>query len=87
MPEQHVTLAEKIARAKAAAGGRGYAVTYTGPAAQAHVDGCVDGYDGRANAAASYPTITEQEAYDLAWNDYRRLPKDRHGQRYEHALF
>ena len=87
MPEQHVTLAEKIARAKAAAAGRGYAVIYTGPAAQANVAGCVDGYAGRPNAAADYPTITEQEAYELAWTTYYRQPRDRNGHTYDQRLF
>ena len=74
-------------QAKAAAGSRGFAVTFTGPAAEAHVRGCVDGYNGCPNAATSYSTLDEQESYDYGWHSYRREPRDRHGHVYEQGLF
>lgn len=87
MTTPRVTLMDKIERAKAEAGRRGYAVTFTGPAAEAHVRGCVDGYDCRPNDAASYAALDEQESYDYGWHSHRRAPRDRHGQEYEEALF
>lgn len=84
-----VTLREKIERARAEAQvhGRGYAVTFTGPAAEAHVRGSVDGYGGRPNAAASFATLDERESYQYGYETYYRPPRDRHGHVYEQRLF
>jgi len=83
------TLMEKIERARAEAQvhGRGYAVTFTGPAAEAHVRGSVDGYDGRPNVADSFATLDERESYQYGYETYYRPPKDRRGCRYDEALF
>lgn len=62
-----LTLTEKIEQARDAAGRRGYAVTFHGPAAEAHVRGCVDGYDGSPNSAASYATPDERESYQYGF--------------------
>lgn len=84
-----LTLIEKIERARAAAEvhSRGYAVTFSGPAAAAHCRGSVDGYHGRPNAADSYATLDERESYQYGYETYYRPPKDRRGCRYEEALF
>ncbi len=88
-PARRLTLMDKIerARAQAAVHGRGYAVTFSGPAAEAHCRGSVDGYDGRPNAADSYATLDERESYQYGYETYYRPPKDRRGCRYEQALF
>lgn len=84
-----LTLREKIERARAAAAvhGRGYAVTFRGPAAEAHGRGSVDGYEGRPNAADSFATLDERESYQYGYETYYRPPKDRRGYRYDEALF
>ena len=84
-----LTLIEKIERALTAAQlhGRGYAVTFRGAAAEAHVRGSVDGHGGRPNAAASFATLDEQESYQHGYETYYRLPRDRHGHVYEQRLF
>jgi hypothetical protein len=81
------TLKSKIARARTNAGRRGYAVTFTGPAATAYTRGCVDGYDGRPDMVEDYPTAVEREAYAHGRETYYRSPRDRCGCRYEQALF
>ena len=84
-----MTLKDKIERAQAdvAVHGRGYAITFSGPAAEANVPDSVDGYDGRPNAAATYRTLDERESYQYGYESYYRAPRDRRGCRYEQALF
>ena len=59
----------------------------SGPAAEAHGRGSVDGYEGRPNAADSFATLDERESYQYGYETYYRPPKDRRGCRYDEALF
>jgi hypothetical protein len=65
-------LAERVEVARMLSGGRGFAVTFTGPAAEASVRGSVDGYDRRPSRAGEYRTTVEREAYEYSYSQYRR---------------
>jgi hypothetical protein len=84
---EHVPLVDKVARAKAEAGDRGFAVTFTGPAAEASVRGSVDGHAGRPKDSSRYRTLVERESYDYSYDEYYRPPRDRRGYTYGEALF
>jgi ribosome modulation factor len=84
---EHVPLVDKVAAAKAAAGSRGFAVTFTGPAAEANIRGSVDGMAGRPKDSSRYRTLVERESYDYGYDEYYRPPRDRRGYTYVEALF
>jgi hypothetical protein len=81
------TLADQVEVARANAGRRGFAVTFSGPAATAYTRGCVDGYHGRPSQTPEFSTTTERESYEYGYASYYREPRDRHGSRYETTLF
>ena len=81
------TLAEQVETARADSAGRGFAVTFTGAAASAYTRGCVDGYEGRPSRLHQFKTITERESYEYGYSNYHHARRDRHGCRYEAALF
>lgn len=85
--QRQPTLKERVERARAEANGRGFAVTFSGPAAEASVAGSVDGMAARPRATSRYRTAVEREAYDYSYDDAYRPARDRRGCTYEEALF
>lgn len=67
------SLRERAEAARIAAAGRGYTVSFHGPATSAAVmRGELDGHAGRPHRAEGYRTRDEWEAYDYGWHRFHR---------------
>jgi hypothetical protein len=74
---QVAPLAEGVRTQRLIHGKRGFAIVYHGPAAEASVQGTMDGCEHRPNRWREYTTVAEREAYEYGYGQYEPNIEDR----------